>query len=1019
MNAFHFFSADFRSNKKELLQGVRLGECTKILTQEWKKLSDREKAPYLEKSKEMRIVYAKEMEEYKKEVSKLTPVGIDTSLLEQVVKLKSNVGAQSFTSKFQYWYVLTFIPDLQWVHLIPLKKVGVFGPEYPEAHGRTIWMIEDEGNELDTTAAMCTVVKSQTIANSEDADDEQWVIFDGEKPKLAPIFAVPKALQALKEPIKPTNPPNSNSLFCADAKTKTNIEELKGKKCQENLFRSLDSLNMDQKRPYREQEAKLQSSYEKEMEKYRTDLAEWERQRPDTKPLLEPFDVTTIKEPYEPKKCPSSYSIFCADVKTKPHIKEELKGKSRSERADILSKLWHCMDDDQKRPYRKQEAKLQSSYEKEMKKYRASLEEWKRRISNVQFRPHHGINQMGKEPTKPKKYPTSYSLFCADAKTKAHIREELSGKTLSERSQILSKLWESMNEEQKLPYKEQQSKLRSSYEKEMEKYRADLAEWKSQITCAQHLPHHGVNQVGKEPTKPKRFPTSYSLFCANAKTKPQIQNELRGKSLTERSQILSKHWESMNEEQKRPYQEQQSKLQLMYETEMKKYRTDLAEWKRRISYIQHFPQHGTSLMVKEPTKPKRFPTSYSLFCADAKTKPQIQNELKGKSLSDCVKILSRHWQSMNEEQKRPYKEKQAKSQSAYEEEMKKYKADLAEWKRQTPQAQPFPDHDLIQSHFTDSKLLSSVKASPKSKISTSVEIAREISLKVTKSKLPSKKRTSIESTSSSSRKRVKKAKLDCTKSTKEDSNLDSISAYTSRNEMQDCKQVPSQVQLAPIFLQTQKRKKSLAEDFKSTSKNPMKQFHQTTLDPEIKENSDNIEFEHLESVTTIDSALPTDTITFDCSQNSDHSTASANLEDEMKKMLEYCAPSSESSRQVKIKEKLACGDIVMVAKRTMPGINKLGGIARVTKVNQSGGVLKYDVSYVLGGREKEVDECFVSLHKDENEMKTDSHTSGRKRRSCRNGAVKDNVTMIVSDDANSATSMDSDVSSNKRRRIKS
>lgn len=48
---------------------------------------------------------------------------------------------------------------------------------------------EDEGSEFDTSGALCTVVRSRAVKNTEDADEEEWDIFEsGDQPPLAPIF---------------------------------------------------------------------------------------------------------------------------------------------------------------------------------------------------------------------------------------------------------------------------------------------------------------------------------------------------------------------------------------------------------------------------------------------------------------------------------------------------------------------------------------------------------------------------------------------------------------------------------------------------------------------------------------------------------------------------------------------------------------------------------------------------------------------------------------------------------------
>jgi hypothetical protein len=56
----------------------------------------------------------------------------------------------------------------------------------------------------------------------------------------------------------------------------------------------------------------------------------------------------------------------------------------------------------------------------------------------------------------------------------------------------------------------------------------------------------------------------------------------------------------------------------------------------------------------------------------------------------------------------------------------------------------------------------------------------------------------------------------------------------------------------------------------------------------------------------------------------------------------------------------AVGTIVQVEDRCWPGINKQGGVGRITKVHIDGGSILYDVAFVLGGREKKVEAVFVS-----------------------------------------------------------
>jgi len=73
-------------------------------------------------------------------------------------------------------------------------------------------------------------------------------------------------------------------------------------------------------------------------------------------------------------------------------------------------------------------------------------------------------------------------------------------------------------------------------------------------------------------------------------------------------------------------------------------------------------------------------------------------------------------------------------------------------------------------------------------------------------------------------------------------------------------------------------------------------------------------------------------------------------------------------------EQNACigvGSVVVVESRMWPGVNKSGGVGRITNIHvpegseAEGFVKKYDITYVLGGKEEMVEEEYVSLSVDE------------------------------------------------------
>jgi hypothetical protein len=229
-SAYVLFCAKARILMKDKLEGKHITECSRIIGDGWKALTEKEREPFQRQYEQAKVDYARALKQYEKELSLFRSenpmdtsnlTDMDTSLLEKVVKLTSTDGIPGYATKYEYFYVLTFVPDLQWVHLIPLRKVGVFDDEHPKhARGRPMWMIvgEEEGKEIDTSAAICKPVVTRTMKNSADADEEQWDIYDdGETPQYAPMFSPskpivdPKKPKAVAKPVPVKAPPKAFS----------------------------------------------------------------------------------------------------------------------------------------------------------------------------------------------------------------------------------------------------------------------------------------------------------------------------------------------------------------------------------------------------------------------------------------------------------------------------------------------------------------------------------------------------------------------------------------------------------------------------------------------------------------------------------------------------------------------------------------------------------------------------------------------------------------------------------------
>ena len=115
----------------------------------------------------------------------------------------------------RYFYVLTYIPDLFWCRVAPMRQAGVFTADREKAAknvtGRPRWMLEPEGaggGELDISASRCTQVKARAVRRVQDADKEEWDMVDKpeKKPeKVRPVVDAAAASADGEEELKPSS----------------------------------------------------------------------------------------------------------------------------------------------------------------------------------------------------------------------------------------------------------------------------------------------------------------------------------------------------------------------------------------------------------------------------------------------------------------------------------------------------------------------------------------------------------------------------------------------------------------------------------------------------------------------------------------------------------------------------------------------------------------------------------------------------------------------------------------------
>ena len=85
---------------------------------------------------------------------------------------------ERYEEQYEYFYVLTYIPDLQWTRLAPMQQDGVFENRYSSVAGRAKWVLvpEGQGHEIDVSASRCAIVRSKAVCRTKDADEEQWAV---------------------------------------------------------------------------------------------------------------------------------------------------------------------------------------------------------------------------------------------------------------------------------------------------------------------------------------------------------------------------------------------------------------------------------------------------------------------------------------------------------------------------------------------------------------------------------------------------------------------------------------------------------------------------------------------------------------------------------------------------------------------------------------------------------------------------------------------------------------------------
>ena len=150
----------------------------------------------------------------------------------------------------------------------------------------------------------------------------------------------------------------------------------------------------------------------------------------------------------------------------------------------------------------------------------------------------------------------------------------------------------------------------------------------------------------KDPNAPKKFNTSYILFCGEYRDKIKKANP--DMTTTQITSKLGEMWKGLSDKEKKRFEELSKKDKARYEKEMETYT----------------PPVTNETETKERTGPKRPLTAYMYFCQEKR--PEIKKQHPDMNGSAITSELASQWKKLTPEQKAPFDAKQAADKTRYE-----------------------------------------------------------------------------------------------------------------------------------------------------------------------------------------------------------------------------------------------------------------------------------------------------------------------------------------------------------------
>eukprot|EP00980_Cylindrotheca_fusiformis_P008004 scaffold1706_cov116-Cylindrotheca_fusiformis.AAC.7 len=246
-------------------------------------------------------------------------------------------------------------------------------------------------------------------------------------------------------------------------------------------------------------------------------------------------------------------------------------------------------------------------------------------------------------PPAPKRPLSAYLHFCAERRPEVSSRV----KSLGSISKELARLWAEVSEEEREPYNELAKTGKAAYEVAKAKWTTECQEILKKEGSAARLTSNGVKKVTKGSNGPKRPLSAYMFFCRDKRA--AVSKECS--SLGETSKELARLWALTSPTERKPFEKLAAQDKERYEREKLEGETPPQQASKR----SRAPA-GKADKKKTPTKKKRGPSAYMLFCAEHRG--EIVDDSGNKlPLGETTKRLAKMWNECNDEDRAKYNAK--------------------------------------------------------------------------------------------------------------------------------------------------------------------------------------------------------------------------------------------------------------------------------------------------------------------------------------------------------------------------